>query len=79
MAVLRLVADGHANRGIGAALRIAEAAVKSHVSTILVKLGARDRAHAVTIGVQRGYLEPWRGGCAGICMDTGAAPCSRLG
>lgn len=78
MAVLRLVADGHANRGIGAALRIAKAAVMSHVSTILVELGARDRAHAVTIGMQRGYLEPWRGG-AGICMDTGAAPCSRLG
>lgn len=57
VSVLRLVAVGHANRDIGAALSITEATVKTHMSTILVKLGARDRAHAVTIGLQRGYLE----------------------
>lgn len=57
VAVLRLVAGGQANRGIGAALRITEATVKSHMSSILLKLGAHDRAHAVTVGVQQGYIQ----------------------
>jgi two-component system NarL family response regulator len=54
--VLRLAACGRSNREIGAALVISEATVKTHMSTILAKLGARDRTHAVAIAVQRGYI-----------------------
>jgi two-component system NarL family response regulator len=54
--VLRLAADGNSNRGIGEALNIGEATVKSHMSAILVKLGASDRTHAVTLAVKRGYI-----------------------
>jgi two-component system NarL family response regulator len=54
--VLRLAACGHANRKIGAALAISEATVKTHMSTIMAKLGASDRTHAVAIAVQRGYI-----------------------
>jgi DNA-binding NarL/FixJ family response regulator len=54
--VLRLAACGHSNRAIGDALAIREATVKTHMSTILAKLGASDRTHAVAIAVQRGYI-----------------------
>jgi two-component system NarL family response regulator len=55
--VLRLASFGYANRDIGSALQIRESTVKSHMSTILVKLGAADRAHAVRLAVQRGFIE----------------------
>jgi two-component system, NarL family, response regulator len=57
--VLRLAASGHSNRQIGAALNISEATVKTHMSTILVKLGANDRTHAVTLAAQRGFISLW--------------------
>jgi DNA-binding NarL/FixJ family response regulator len=55
--VLRLAAEGCSNREIGVQLRIGETTVKTHMSTILVKLGANDRAHAVTLAAQRGYID----------------------
>lgn len=55
--VLRLAASGHSNREIGASLSIGETTVKTHMSAILVKLGANDRAHAVTLAVQRGFID----------------------
>lgn len=54
--VLRLIASGNGNKQIADRLSIGEASVKSHVSSILSKLGANDRAHAVTIGLQRGII-----------------------
>lgn len=54
--VLGLAAGGRSNREIGAALTIGEATVKTHMSTILAKLGASDRTHAVALAVQRGYI-----------------------
>jgi DNA-binding NarL/FixJ family response regulator len=54
--VLQLAASGHTNRAIGDALGISEPTVKSHMSTILVKLGASDRTHAVTLAAKRGYI-----------------------
>ena len=54
--VLRLAAAGNTNRAIGDALNITEPTVKTHMSTILVKLGAGDRTHAVTLAVKRGYI-----------------------
>jgi DNA-binding NarL/FixJ family response regulator len=55
--VLRLIAAGNANKEIAAQLSITEETVKSHVSIILSKLGANDRTHAVTIGLNRGIIE----------------------
>jgi DNA-binding NarL/FixJ family response regulator len=55
--VLRLIAVGNANKEIANHLSIGEASVKSYVANILSKLGARDRAHAVTIGLKRGIIE----------------------
>jgi DNA-binding NarL/FixJ family response regulator len=55
--VLRLIAAGNSNKLIADQLEIGEATVKSHVTNILSKLGANDRAHAVTIGLKRGIIE----------------------
>jgi len=54
--VLRLIAVGNSNKEIADHLSICEATVKSHVTGILSKLGANDRAHAVTIGLKRGII-----------------------
>ena len=55
--VLRLIAAGNSNKLIADQLSIGEATVKSHVTNILSKLGANDRAHAITIGLKRGIIE----------------------
>ncbi len=55
--VLRLVGAGNANKQIADKLLIEETTVKNHISSILSKLGANDRAHAVTIGLKRGIIE----------------------
>jgi DNA-binding NarL/FixJ family response regulator len=55
--VLRCVAAGNANKEVAAQLSIAEETVKGHMSSILSKLGAKDRTHAVVIGVKRGIID----------------------
>ena len=55
--VLRLIAAGNGNKQIADKLSIGETTVKSHITSILSKLGANDRTHAVTIGLQRGIIE----------------------
>jgi two-component system NarL family response regulator len=55
--VLRLVAHGNANKEVGRLLSIKEETVKAHMSTVLAKLGAKDRTHAVMIAMRRGILE----------------------
>ena len=55
--ILRLIAQGNANKEIAAQLSIREDTVKSHVGNILDKLGANDRTHAVTIGLKRGIID----------------------
>ena len=57
MEVLRLIAAGNANKEIAVQLSITEETVKSGVTSILSKLGANDRTHAVTIGLKRGIIE----------------------
>ena len=55
--VLRLIAGGNANKEIAAQLSITEETVKGYVKNILAKLGAKDRTHAVTIGLKRGVID----------------------
>jgi DNA-binding NarL/FixJ family response regulator len=55
--VLRMIAAGNANKEIAAQLSISEETVKSRVKNILLKLGANDRTHAVTIALKRGVIE----------------------
>lgn len=55
--VLRLIAAGNSNKQIADRLSVAEATIKSRVTNILSKLGAGDRAHAVTIALKRGMIE----------------------
>jgi len=57
MDVLRLIGAGNANKQIADKLSIGETTVKNHISNILSKLGANDRAHAVTIALKRGIIE----------------------
>lgn len=57
ISVLRLIAEGNANKQIAAQLSISEETVKSRVKNILSKLGANDRTQAVTIALKRGIIE----------------------
>lgn len=51
--VLRLVADGLSNKEIGVRLHITERTAKFHVTAILTKLGADNRAQAVAVAKER--------------------------
>jgi len=55
--VLRQVAAGGSNKAIAAHLCITEDTVKSHVKSIMGKLSASDRTHAVTIALKRGIID----------------------
>ena len=55
--VLRLIAEGNANKEIAGKLSLTEETVKGHVKNILAKLGVNDRTHAVTIGLKRGIID----------------------
>jgi DNA-binding NarL/FixJ family response regulator len=54
--VLRLMAGGYSNREIADALGTAEGTVKNQASSILSKLGVRDRTRAVLKALERGYI-----------------------
>jgi DNA-binding NarL/FixJ family response regulator len=54
--VLRLMAGGYSNREIAEALGTAEGTVKNHASSILSKLGVRDRTRAVLKALELGYI-----------------------
>ena len=55
--VLHLIAGGNANKLIGDQLSITEETVKGYVKSILSKLGASDRTHAVTVALKRGIID----------------------
>ena len=54
--VLRLIANGNANKEIAGKLSLTEETVKGHVKNILAKLSVNDRTHAVTVGLKRGII-----------------------
>ena len=54
--VLRLMVAGYSNREIAEAIRVSEGTVKNHVSSILSKLGVRDRTRAVLKALELGFI-----------------------
>lgn len=54
--VLERIVAGRANKEIAGDLHISEATVKSHVNSLLGKLGASDRTHAAVLALQRGIV-----------------------
>lgn len=58
--ILRLLASGFSNREIADALFLAEGTVKNHISTLLGKLGVKDRTRAVLRALHLGLLTPSR-------------------
>lgn len=55
--VLQLIARGCANKQIAGELGLSEDTIKGHLRSIMEKLGANNRTHAVTIGIERGFIE----------------------
>jgi DNA-binding NarL/FixJ family response regulator len=55
--VLKRVASGTSNKIIASQLQVSEATIKSHMKSILAKLHASDRTHAVTIAMKRGFID----------------------
>lgn len=67
--VLTLVARGFRNKEIGDVLGTAAGTVKAHVQSILSKLGAKDRTHAVTIALRRGIIHLHSPDLAGTILN----------
>lgn len=55
--VLSLIAKGRGNKEIATALGVSDETVKTHVSNVMQKLNAQDRAHAVTEAIRLGWME----------------------
>jgi DNA-binding NarL/FixJ family response regulator len=60
--VLALVARGLSNHEIGTELYVTPATAKTHVSRLLMKLGARDRAQLIVLAYESGLVQPRRPG-----------------
>ncbi|MCX2861904.1 response regulator transcription factor [Paucibacter sp. PLA-PC-4] len=56
--VLQRIAAGNSNREVGAMLSLSEETIKARMKSILAKLGAKDRTHAVSIALKRGLIQP---------------------
>jgi DNA-binding NarL/FixJ family response regulator len=54
--VLKLLAEGQANKEISAVTGISESTVKTHVASVIEKLGAKSRTEAALIAEKRGFL-----------------------
>jgi DNA-binding NarL/FixJ family response regulator len=55
--VLKLVGKGLSNKEVGAALDLAEATVKGHVTSVLAKLQVADRTQAILAAIRRGIIQ----------------------
>jgi two-component system NarL family response regulator len=56
LSVLERIVAGRANKEISADLFISEATVKTHINSLLGKLGVADRTHAATVAIKRGLV-----------------------
>jgi len=56
--ILTYIAEGNSNKEIAHILEISEQTIKNHVSAILRKLNANDRAHAVALALHSGWISP---------------------
>jgi DNA-binding NarL/FixJ family response regulator len=56
LGVLERIVAGRSNKDISADLFISEATVKTHINSLLRKLGVADRTHAATVAIQRGLV-----------------------
>ena len=54
--ILNYIAQGNSNKQIARILEISEQTIKNHVSSILRKLNANDRAHAVALAMRNGWI-----------------------
>jgi two-component system, NarL family, response regulator YdfI len=54
--ILRMIAEGLGNKEIASKLSISDHTVKFHISSIFAKLGAANRAEAVTLGIRQGLV-----------------------
>ena len=55
--IVGYIAEGNSNKQIARRLEISEQTIKNHVSSILRKLNANDRAHAVALALRNGWIE----------------------
>jgi DNA-binding NarL/FixJ family response regulator len=55
--VLRLIAEGDANKEIAAKLSVSEGTIKGQIRNIMSKLGAKDRTHAAMLALKRGFID----------------------
>jgi len=54
--ILNYIANGNSNKQIAHILEISEQTIKNHVSSILRKLNANDRAHAAVLAIRHGWI-----------------------
>jgi DNA-binding NarL/FixJ family response regulator len=54
--ILKYVAEGNPNKRIANALNISEQTIKNHITSIMRKLNANDRTHAVVLAIRNGWL-----------------------
>jgi len=54
--ILKYVAEGNANKRIASVLNISEQTIKNHITSIMRKLNANDRTHAVVLAIRNGWL-----------------------
>ena len=55
--ILRYIAEGNSNKRIAYALGIGEQTIKNHITSIMRKLNANDRTHAVVLAIRKGWLK----------------------
>ncbi|RJQ39129.1 MAG: DNA-binding response regulator, partial [Dehalococcoidia bacterium] len=54
--ILKYVAEGNPNKRIASVLNISEQTIKNHITSIMRKLNANDRTHAVVLAIRNGWL-----------------------